>query len=104
MGLVRPATTGLWIVAKPGSWGHVLGEISKAFDVDIIMIDSSSVRTHQHGRRKKGTWTIHRTFALGGLTTKENTRSCGCQRPSHRSKLKAEQTHDNQMAGLLLAL
>ncbi|EGF93521.1 transposase [Asticcacaulis biprosthecium C19] len=34
-------------------WDRILGDISKAFDGDIIMIDSSCVRVHQHGATAK---------------------------------------------------
>jgi transposase len=44
---------------KAGVWDHVLGEISKAFDGDIVMIDSSCVRVHQHAATgKKGIKTM----------------------------------------------
>jgi transposase len=44
---------------KAGVWDHVLGEISKAFDGDIVMIDSSCVRVHQHAATgKRGIKTI----------------------------------------------
>ncbi len=49
---------------KAGVWDHVLGEISKAFDGDIVMIDSSCVRVHQHaatGKRGSERW-LHGTF------------------------------------------
>ncbi len=38
---------------KAGVWDHVLREIAKAFDGDIIMIDSSCVRVHQHAATGK---------------------------------------------------
>ncbi len=38
---------------KAGVWDYVLGEISKAFDGDIVMIDSSCVRVHQHAATGK---------------------------------------------------
>lgn len=38
---------------KAGVWDHLLREISKAFDGDIIMIDSSCVRVHQHAATAK---------------------------------------------------
>jgi transposase len=44
---------------KAGVWDHILAYISKAFDGDIIMIDSSCVRVHQHGATaKKGASTM----------------------------------------------
>ena len=38
---------------KAGVWDRILADISKAFDGDIIMIDSSCVRVHQHGATAK---------------------------------------------------
>lgn len=38
---------------KAGVWDHVLSEIARAFDGDIIMIDSSCVRVHQHAATGK---------------------------------------------------
>ncbi len=44
---------------KAGVWSHILDEISKAFDGDIVMIDSSCVRVHQHAAMaKKGMMTM----------------------------------------------
>lgn len=33
---------------KAGVWDRILAEVSKAYDGDIQMIDSSSIRVHQH--------------------------------------------------------
>lgn len=38
---------------KAGVWDHILQEISKACETDIVMIDSSCVRVHQHGATGK---------------------------------------------------
>ena len=38
---------------KSGVWDHLLEEISRAYDGDIVMIDSSCVRVHQHGATAK---------------------------------------------------
>jgi transposase len=44
---------------KAGVWDRILADISKAFDGDMIMIDSSCVRVHQHGATaKKGGLTM----------------------------------------------
>lgn len=38
-----------------GHWGRILAAVSAAYDGDIVMIDSSCVRVHQHGATgKKG--------------------------------------------------
>ncbi len=36
-----------------GVWDRLLDEISKGYDGDIVMIDSSCVRVHQHGATGK---------------------------------------------------
>ncbi len=44
---------------KAGVWDRILADISKAYDSDIIMIDSYCVRVHQHGATaKKGVLTM----------------------------------------------
>ena len=44
---------------KAGVWDRLLEEISKAYDGDNIMIDSTCVRVHQHGATgKKGLSTM----------------------------------------------
>ena len=44
---------------KAGVWDRLLTEVSKAYDGDIVMIDSSCVRVHQHGATaKKGVMTM----------------------------------------------
>lgn len=44
---------------KAGVWDRLLAEISRAYDGDIVMIDSTCVRVHQHGATgKKGLQTM----------------------------------------------
>ncbi len=44
---------------KAGVWDRLLAAVSKAFDGEIIMIDSSCVRVHQHAATaKKGAMTM----------------------------------------------
>lgn len=41
---------------KAGIWDRLLTAVSQAFDGELVMIDSSSIRVHQHGATlKKGT-------------------------------------------------
>ena len=41
---------------KAGVWDRLLGSVSAAFDGELVMIDSSSIRVHQHGATlKRGT-------------------------------------------------
>ena len=40
-------------------WDDLLEEVSAAYDVDIVMIDSSCIRVHQHGAAiEEGAMTI----------------------------------------------
>ena len=38
---------------KRGIWARLLGAVSEAYDGDIQMIDSSSIRVHQHAANTK---------------------------------------------------
>ena len=38
---------------KAGVWDRLMDEITKAYDGDVVMIDSSSVRVHQHANAVK---------------------------------------------------
>jgi putative transposase len=38
---------------KAGVWDYLLKAVSKAYDGDIQMIDSSSIRVHQHAANGK---------------------------------------------------
>lgn len=76
---------------KAGVWDHVLREIAKAFDGDIVMIDSSCVRVHQHAA----------TGSRGGLTTKIHAVVDADGRPISLD-LTAGQAHDNRMAEPML--
>jgi len=41
---------------KAGGWDRLLEAVSQAFDGELVMIDSSSIRAHQHGATlKRGT-------------------------------------------------
>ncbi|MEJ5083616.1 IS5 family transposase [Ochrobactrum sp. MYb379] len=88
---------------KAGVWDHVLGEISKAFDDDIIMIDSSCVRVHRHAAKgKKGDQDDGcMGRSRGGLTTKIHA-VVDADGRSIRLALTAGQAHDGRMAEPLL--
>ncbi len=73
MGRIRTCVNRFKPVAQSrGVWDRILSEVSKAYDGDIQMIDSSSIRVHQHAangqkkRRDPVAWVARR----GGLTTK----------------------------------
>ena len=38
---------------KAGVWDRILTAVSKAYDCNVQMIDSTSVRVHQHGANSK---------------------------------------------------
>lgn len=61
---------------KAGVWDRLLEEISKAYDGDIIMIDSTCVRVHQHGATgKKGLSTMAAWDVPVGASPVKSTRS-----------------------------
>ncbi|WP_371175915.1 IS5 family transposase [Brucella sp. 83/13] len=56
---------------KAGVWDRLLEAVSKAYDGDIVMIDSTCVRVHQHAATgKKGMETMGMRRSRGGLTSK----------------------------------
>jgi transposase len=57
---------------KAGVWDRLLQAVSKAYDGDIQMIDSSSIRVHQHAAngQKKPNDPARMGRSRGGLTTK----------------------------------
>ncbi|HEY5216329.1 MAG TPA: IS5 family transposase [Pseudolabrys sp.] len=56
---------------KAGVWDRLLEAVSKAYDGDIQMIDSSSIRVHQHAANaKKDDRSSCMGRSRGGLTTK----------------------------------
>ncbi|WPP02774.1 IS5 family transposase (plasmid) [Methylocella tundrae] len=56
---------------KAGVWDRILKGVSKAYDGDIQMIDSSSIRVHQHAANTQKKSTSHcMGRSRGGLTTK----------------------------------
>lgn len=61
---------------KAGVWDRLLEEISKAYDGDIIMIDSTCVRVHQHGATgKKGLLMMAAWDVPVGASPAKSTRS-----------------------------
>ncbi|TMK31039.1 MAG: IS5 family transposase [Alphaproteobacteria bacterium] len=55
---------------KAGVWDRVMAAVSQAFDGDVQMIDSTSVRVHQHAANSKKATRIAVGRSRGGLTTK----------------------------------
>jgi putative transposase len=51
---------------KVGVWDRILKAVSKAYDEDIQMIDSSSIRVHQHAANAKKRRSIRLDGSLAG--------------------------------------
>ena len=66
---------------KAGVWDRILEGVSKAYDGDIQMIDSSSIRVHQHGANGKKT-AIPLHGSLARRSDDQNSRPCRCLRPA----------------------
>lgn len=46
-----------------GVWDRLLDAVSQSFDGELVMIDSTAIRVHQHGAtRKRGSRSLHGTF------------------------------------------
>ena len=89
---------------KAGVWDRLLEAVSEAYDGDIVMIDSSCVRVHQHGasRQKGGDGDGCMGRSRGGLTTKIHALVDAEGRPV-RIALTAGQAGDAPAAPRLLA-
>ena len=95
--------------AKIGVWDRIFEAISKAYDGDLQMIDSSSIRVHQHGANdKKGSEEASSATgdvagsgcmgrSRGGLTTKIHALVDANGLPI-LLKLTAGQAHDGRSA------
>jgi len=89
---------------KAGVWARILEAVSKAYDGNIQMIDSSSIRVHQHAAnaQKDGPGCMGRS--RGGLTTKIHAVVDADGLPI-ALKLTPGQAHDGRSAdGLLESL
>ncbi|NTJ45095.1 IS5 family transposase [Agrobacterium larrymoorei] len=81
-----------------GHWARILNAISEVYDGDIQMIDSSSIRVHQHAANsKKEERSGCMGRSRGGLTTKIHALVDADGRPI-LLKLTAGQAHDGRSA------
>ena len=71
---------------KAGVWDRILAAVSEAYDGDIQMIDSSSIRVHQHAANGKKTNAIPLHGSLARRADNQNPRYCGCLRPADPSQ------------------
>ena len=84
---------------KAGVWDRILKAVSKAYDGDIQMIDSSSIRVHQHAAnaKKRRSIRLHGGRSRGGLTTKIHALVDAASLPI-ALKLTEGQAHDGRSA------
>ena len=79
---------------KAGVWDRLLDAVSMAYDGDILMIDATSVRVHQHAATAKKEDDLSRCMGRLILRLSKDARrpdhqdSCpgGCRGPPHRSQ------------------
>ena len=99
--------------AKIGVWDRIFEAVSAAYDGDLQMIDSSSIRVHQHGgnvkkgvrtrrRRRSGRRSTPVHGALARRADDQDPRPRRRQRPADRLKLTEGQAHDGRSAADML--
>src|SRR5258708_6101890 len=71
---------------KAGVWDRLLEAVSKAYDGDIQMIDSSSIRVHQHAANTKKRRSIPLHGSLARRPDDEDPRRGRCRRPADRAE------------------
>ncbi|MFG1348836.1 IS5 family transposase [Xanthobacter autotrophicus] len=87
---------------RAGHWACILHAISSTYDGDVQMIDSSSIRVHQHAATvKKDERSRCMGRSRGGLTTKIHALVDAEGRPV-RLKLTEDQAHDGRSAADML--
>jgi transposase len=88
---------------KAGVWGPLLSAVSAAFEGEIVMIDSTCVRVHQHGATGKKGGSSDRGMgrSRGGLTSKIHALVDADGRPV-ALRLTGGQVYDSQEAEALL--
>ena len=86
---------------KAGVWDRLLAAVSAAFEGDIVMIDSTCVRVHQHGATgTKGSVINGMGRSRGGLTSKIHALVDADGRPISL-RLTGDQVHGSQEAEAL---
>jgi putative transposase len=68
---------------KAGVCDRILSAVSKAYDGDIQMIDSSSTRVHQHAANGQKTDAIPLHGSLARRADNQNPRAGGCLRSAY---------------------
>ena len=77
---------------KAGVWDRILSAVSKAYDGDVQMIDSSSIRVHQHAANGQKTDAIPLHGSLARRADDQDPRAGGCLR-------SADQPQDHRRPG-----
>jgi transposase len=83
---------------KAGIWDRLLEEVSKAYDGDIQMIDSSSIRVHQHAANIKKRRAILLHGSLARRLDDENPCAGRCRGFAHRTEADRRPAHDGRSA------
>ncbi len=71
---------------KAGVWDRLLVGVSRAYDGDLQMIDSSSIRVHQHAANAQKTRRIRLHGSLARRPDDQDSRCGRRQRPADRAK------------------
>ena len=97
---------------KIGVWDRIFEAVSRAYDGDLQMIDSSSIRVHQHGanvkkgglqaRRRSGRASSRVHGALARRIDNEDPRPRRCHGLPVVLKLSEGQAHDGRSAADML--
>src|ERR1700732_2953848 len=86
---------------KAGVWDRLLEAVSKAYDGDIQMIDSSSIRVHQHAANAKKRRSILLHGSVAGRPNDKDPCACRCRRPAACFETEG-QAHDGRSASDML--
>lgn len=71
---------------KAGHWARILQAVSAAYEGDIQMIDSSSIRVHQHAANAQKRRPIPLHGSLARRPDDQDPRTGGCAWPAYRSQ------------------
>jgi putative transposase len=72
---------------RAGVWDRLLNAVSKAYEGDIQMIDSSSIRVHQHAANTQKRRSIPLHGSLAGRSDHQNPCAGRCLWPADRAQV-----------------